>query len=66
MELKLDDKLLDVACKVERLGTIAWVAASASFSPEKCEKILDAVCRATQKQSIEGVIQHVKIADLWE
>lgn len=43
MELTFEEKLTEISCKVERLGTTAWAAASASFRPEKSEEILDAV-----------------------
>ena len=57
MELELEDKILDVSYKVEQLGTIAWVAASASFDPEKCEKILDAVLYSIESLSKQIVME---------
>lgn len=63
MELELEDKILDVSYKVEQLGTIAWVAASASFDPEKCKKILDAVLYSIESLSKQIVIELDELAN---
>lgn len=47
----LEDKILEITAKVDQLGTVAWVAASASFAPDKCEKILDEVLCAIKNMS---------------
>lgn len=57
MELKLEDKLIDVTCKVERLGITAWAVASASFRPEESEKILDAVLYSIKSVSEQIVTE---------
>lgn len=44
-------KIGEIQNKVERLGTVAWVAAAASFSPDKCEQILDDVLYAIKNMS---------------
>lgn len=61
----LEDRLNEISCKVDQLGTIAWVAASSDFAPEQCEKILDNVLfgiRALSEQisaDLEKIISEV-------
>jgi len=63
MELKLEDKIMDISCMVEQLGTTAWAAASASFCPEKSEKILDAVLYSIKSLSERIVMELDALAD---
>lgn len=39
----LEDRLQEISCKADQIGTIAFCAANASFAPEECEQLLDDV-----------------------
>ncbi|MCM1166481.1 MAG: hypothetical protein NC299_13545 [Lachnospiraceae bacterium] len=48
MELTLEDKIVEISCKVERLGTVARVAANSSFTSETPQKALNDVLYCIQ------------------
>ena len=59
----LENKIVSVSCKADQLGTIAWVAASAAFAPEQCEKILDDVLYGIKALSEQISADLMKIID---
>lgn len=65
-DLTLEDKIFEISTKINQIGTIAFVAASASFEPSKCEAILDDVLYAIKNLSeqISNELDDICIKDL--